>query len=213
MPEFCRTRSSEIYRSHERNQISAPTGLSTTWSRIPTIDEVLVIRKESDLEGKFGEISALELTPGDGYQTWFQGEQDSVPDEISVRPANVLTRGESTPRDPGPAVLLLNGYDPSASIEKHDEFSVLHLCPLTGGRAAEKLMTRHTTYFELDDDGRVWSIHEYKRHNAIEQTGGSRKRHFESPSQRPIATIVSFNSSNVGGKQTYVRVIPFVWKS
>lgn len=153
----------------------APEGIAETfagWRQSGQVANVLWLDRAQKEDAGFETLIALEFPSEGSYQAWRREGQPKLTAPLEVNRADLLAKGEITPRDSNRSVFKVNMYQPTVSLERYDEFVQGYIKPLMEGQRAEKILVGYWMYVEQGEKGkpgRAILINEYRDTVAFER--------------------------------------------
>lgn len=149
---------------------TAPAGFAAqlaAWRQTGTVSDVLWLDSNQRENAGFETLVALEFPTIGYYEAWVRDEQPKLAAPLVVARADVLTHGETTPRDSNRSVFKVNAYQPTSA--GYADFATKYLRPLMEGQRAARILVRYTVYQEraAQGMGRSWLVTEYRDETAF----------------------------------------------
>jgi len=159
--------------------VSVPTGASEPddlsshlayWRQSGHISSVLRIDsttpQPSATAAAFTTLVLLEFPSEGSWQAWQREEAHKLASPLVVKRADLLSKGELTPKDSNNSVFQVNTYQPTVSLERYREFVDGYITPLLEGQRRAKILIGYWMYVERgtspDAPGQSMLVLEYR---------------------------------------------------
>jgi len=159
--------------------VSVPTGASEPddlsshlayWRQSGHISSVLRLDsttpQPTGTAAAFTTLVLLEFPSEGSWQAWQREEAHKLVSPLVVKRADLLAKGELTPKDSNNSVFQINTYQPTVSLEHYREFVDGYITPLMEGQRKEKILIGYWMYAERgassDAPGQSMLVLEYR---------------------------------------------------
>jgi ABC-type phosphate transport system substrate-binding protein len=143
------------------NGAKMPETLATdlsAWRQSGQVSDVLWLDSASREEGGFATMVALEFPSEGSYQAWMKEGAPKLGASLKVVRVDVLTHGETTPRDSNKSIFKVNAYQPTVSAKDYADYAKGYITPLMEGQRTAKILLRYTMYQERIASGMGQSL-------------------------------------------------------
>jgi phosphate transport system substrate-binding protein len=144
---------------------ATPADLATqlaAWRQSGQVSDVLWLDSNTRENAGFDKFIALEFPSEGSYEAWEREGRPALTAPLQIVRADVLTHGETTPRDSNRSVFKVNLYEPTAAPAETRKFATGYIKPLMEGQRAAKVLMRYTMYLERGPGGKNWLVMEYR---------------------------------------------------
>lgn len=128
-----------------------PASLSehlTYWRQSGHVSNVTRIDSTQAQDPGFDTLVMLEFPTEGSYLAWEREESSKLEAPLLARRADLLARGEITPRDSNNSVYKVNIYQPTVSFDGYREFVDGYITPLMEGQRAAGILVGYWMYVE-----------------------------------------------------------------
>lgn len=153
----------------------APEKFSETlasWRQSGQVSNVLWLDSAQKDDAGFTTLVTLEFPSEGSYDAWVKEGAPKLVAPLVVKQADLLTKGELTPRDSNKSVFKVNVYQTTTTPEKYAEFAKGYITPLMEGQRAAKVLVSYAMYLGRDPAGKGQSVlvMEYRDSLAFERS-------------------------------------------
>ena len=135
------------------------TPLLTQWRQSGQVVRVLLLTdgrsEKAERTAKFGALAVLEFSDENSADAWQRDAAPALSGGLIVRRADILVHAESSPRDPGHPVFVVNTYTPLVSAARFAEYVEGYVKPLYEAMRDTGHLVRYTAYLERGEKGKA----------------------------------------------------------
>lgn len=128
-----------------------PTGLSellSSWRQSGHTSNVTRIDSTQAQDPGFATMILLEFPSEGSYQAWEREESAKLVAPLLFRRADLLAKGEITPRDSNKSVYKVNLYQPTVPLQRYREFVDGYITPLMEAQRTQRILVGYWMYVE-----------------------------------------------------------------
>lgn len=147
--------------------------LLSSWRQSGHTSNITRIDSNQEQDPAFSTMILLEFPSEGSYQAWEREESAKLVAPLVFQRADLLAKGEITPRDSNRSVYKVNLYQPTVSFQRYKEFVDGYITPLMEGQRAAKILVGYWMYVErgasAQSPGQSILVLEYRDSVAFEQ--------------------------------------------
>lgn len=147
--------------------------LLSSWRQSGQTSNITRVDSTQEQDPAFATMILLEFPSEGSYQAWEREESAKLAAPLVFSRADLLSKGELTPRDSNRSVYKVNTYQPTVSFERYREFVDGYITPLMEGQRAARILVGYWMYVERGESaqspGQSVLVLEYRDSVAFDQ--------------------------------------------